>query len=73
MKILNKGTNEVFTDFGDFVLDAQKRYKLMDNLVYCDIECMLGDPESKGEYYILDECGNWAYFPSEYYEVMVSS
>ena len=36
---------------------------LNNNLVYCDIECLLKDGET---WYMLDECGNWAYLPSHY-------
>ena len=54
MKVRNKETGEVFTDTGSFVLDAQKRYKRMDNLVYCDIECTIKDPEDESQYYVLD-------------------
>jgi hypothetical protein len=70
MKVRNKETGEVFTDTGSFVLDAQKRYNRMDNLVYCDIECIIKDPEDESQYYVLDECGNWSYFPSDLYEVV---
>lgn len=72
MRIRNKGTGEIFTSLSSFALDAQKRYALMDNLVYCDVECMLKDPDPTDEtsYYVLDECGNWAYFPSDLYEVI---
>lgn len=38
---------------------------LDDRLTYCDIECLLTDGET---WYMLDECGNWAYLP-EYYRV----
>lgn len=69
-KYLNKGTNEMFSDIGDMVLDAQKRYAILQKLVYCDIECVIKNPDSPGEYYILDECGNWEYFPSNYYEII---
>ena len=68
----NKGTNEIFSDIGEMVLDAQKRYKILTNLVYCDIECVLQDPENSEEYFILDECGNWEYFPTKCYEVVHS-
>jgi hypothetical protein len=70
LRYRNKGTNEIFTDIGEMVLDAQKRYKILNNLVYCDIECVIQDPETPSEYFILDECGNWAYFPSKCYEVL---
>ena len=36
---------------------------LSDRLTYCDIECLLTDGET---WYMLDECGNWAYLPSVY-------
>lgn len=36
---------------------------LSDRLTYCDIECLITDGES---WYMLDECGNWAYLPSGY-------
>ena len=73
LRYRNKGTEEVFTDIGEMVLDAQKRYKILNDLVYCDIECVIQDPESPEEYFILDECGNWAYFPSKCYEVINDS
>lgn len=63
----NKGTNEVFQDLEDMVLDAQKRYKRCMGLTYCDIEGLL---ENAGDYYILDECGNWEYFPTDLYEII---
>jgi hypothetical protein len=66
MKITNKRTNEVFNNLQDFVLDAQKRYNLCNNLIYCDMECALKEPDGEGVY-LLDECGNWSYLPSEYY------
>jgi hypothetical protein len=70
MKVRNKETNEIFEDVGSFVLDAQKRYKRMEDLIFCDIECMLQDPEDENCYYVLDECGNWSYFPTDLYEVV---
>jgi hypothetical protein len=36
---------------------------LSDRLTYCDIECLLTDGEM---WYMLDECGNWAYLPAWY-------
>lgn len=67
MKIINKGTNEVFDNLQDFVLDAQKRYDFCKDLIYCDMECALRHPED-GTIYLLDECGNWNYFPSDHYD-----
>lgn len=69
MRITNKETGEVFTQLDRFVLDAQKRYKILTNLTYCDIEGILKG-ESEGDLYVLDECGNWEYFPSKYYEFL---
>ena len=36
---------------------------LANTLVYTDIECLLTDGET---WYMLDECGNWAYLPERY-------
>lgn len=47
----------------DLCIDAG----LSNELTYCDIECLLTDGEI---WYMLDECGNWAYLPS-YYRVDV--
>jgi hypothetical protein len=70
MKIRNKGTNVIFTDLSEFVLDAQKKYNRLNDLVYCDIECILRDPNDLETVYVLDECGNWNYFPSDLYELI---
>jgi hypothetical protein len=48
-------------DLSQLCLDAG----LSDRLTYCDIECLLTDGET---WYMLDECGNWAYLP-DYYKV----
>jgi len=47
------------TDLQQLCIDAG----LSDRLTYCDIECLLMDGET---WYMLDECGNWAYLPSVY-------
>ncbi len=47
------------TDLQQLCIDAG----LSDRLTYCDIECLLTDGET---WYVLDECGNWAYLPSVY-------
>lgn len=47
------------TDLQQLCLDAG----LSDQLTYCDIECLLTDGET---WYMLDECGNWAYLPAWY-------
>jgi len=47
----------------DLCIDAG----LSDRLTYCDIECLLTDGDT---WYMLDECGNWAYLP-DYYRVDV--
>jgi hypothetical protein len=47
------------TDLQQLCIDAG----LSDRLTYCDIECLLTDGEM---WYMLDECGNWAYLPSVY-------
>jgi len=65
----NKGTKEIFKDAGSMVLDAQKRYGICLNLVYCDIECVVKDLDGDC-WYILDECSNWDYFPHNEYEII---
>lgn len=65
----NKGTNEVFKDASSMVLDAQKRYKELMDLTYCDIECVVKEPDESC-WLILDECGNWNYFPDDQYEII---
>jgi hypothetical protein len=47
------------TDLQQLCIDAG----LSDRLTYCDIECLLTDGET---WYMLDECGNWAYLPGVY-------
>jgi len=47
------------TDLQQLCIDAG----LSDQLVYCDIECILTDGET---WYMLDECGNWAHLPAWY-------
>lgn len=69
MKIRNKQTNEIFTTLENFVLDAQNQYDRIKNLTYCDMEIMIKCPDGD-YYYLLDECGNWEYFPSDLYEVV---
>ena len=68
IRIQNKGTNEIFNQLDRFVLDAQKRYKILENLTWCDMECILKGKD--GTVYLLDECGNWAYFPDKCYEIL---
>jgi hypothetical protein len=58
--ITNTLTGEQYTtDLQQLCIDAG----LSDRLTYCDIECLLTDGET---WYMLDECGNWAYLPSVY-------
>lgn len=49
--------------WNDMCLDMQRSGAGM-NLIWCDIECILQGPE--GNWYMLDECGNWAYIPDFY-------
>ena len=58
--ITNTRTGKQYTtDLQQLCIDAG----LSDRLTYCDIECLLTDGET---WYMLDECGNWAYLPSVY-------
>jgi hypothetical protein len=45
---------------------ALKMYKAGQHIIYCDIE---GIAEIDGEFYLLDECGNWAYIDTEKYKI----
>jgi hypothetical protein len=58
--ITNTRTGKQYTtDLQQLCIDAG----LSDRLTYRDIECLLADGET---WYMLDECGNWAYLPSVY-------
>jgi hypothetical protein len=65
--ISNTRTGEQYTDAYDQHLNGLQQLcidaGLSDRLVYCDIECLLTDGET---WYMLDECGNWAYLPAWY-------
>ena len=37
---------------------------LAGQLCQCDLECLLKHPD--GTWYLLDECGRWAYLPTKY-------
>jgi len=45
---------------------ALQMYKNGQHIIYCDIE---GIAEIDGLYYLLDECGNWAYIYTEKYKI----
>lgn len=45
---------------------ALKLYKNGQHIIYCDIE---GIAEIDGTYYILDECGNWAYIDTTKFKI----
>jgi len=45
---------------------ALKMYKNGQHIIYCDIE---GIAEIDGTYYLLDECGNWAYIEPEKFKI----
>jgi hypothetical protein len=47
---------------------ALQMYKEGQHIIYCDIE---GIAEIDGTYYLLDECGNWAYIDTEKYEIKI--
>jgi len=57
------GYNPKYFGLDQLCIDAG----LSDKLVYCDIECLLTGGTI---WYMLDECGNWAYLP-DYYKVEV--
>lgn len=65
--ITNTLSGEQYTDVYDPNLNGLQQLcidaGLSDRLTYCDIECLLTDGET---WYMLDECGNWAYLPSVY-------
>jgi len=41
-------------------------YKGGQHIIYCDIE---GIAEIDGNYYLLDECGNWVYIDIKKYKI----
>ena len=45
---------------------ALKLYKAGYHIIYCDIE---GIAEIEGTFYILDECGNWAYIDMKKFKI----
>lgn len=60
LTIIDTRTGKTYTtDLQQLCIDAG----LSDRLTYCDIECLLTDGET---WYMLDECGNWAYLPACY-------
>jgi hypothetical protein len=65
--ISNTRTGEQYTNVYDPNLNGLQQLcidaGLSDRLTYCDIECLLTDGET---WYMLDECGNWAYLPAWY-------
>jgi hypothetical protein len=65
--ISNTRTGEQYTSGYDPHLNGLQQLcidaGLSDRLTYCDIECLLTDGEM---WYMLDECGNWAYLPAWY-------
>ena len=55
--------DECVGGLSDLCIDA----KIDNQVVYCDIE---GLAKIKDQWYVLDECGNWAYLP-DWYEVEI--
>ena len=69
LKVTNKESGKCWTETNEshswqpFVLDWMKHDNTI-HLVYCDMECLLKGPD--GQWYALDECGNWEYIPDWY-------
>ena len=64
LKVTNTETGQVFNgeqNLEQLCFDAE----LDKELVYCDIEGLV-QGVTDGTWYMLDECGNWAYMPSKY-------
>ena len=61
-KIIDKETKKILTQEEL----ALKLYKAGYHIVYCDIE---GIAEIEGTFYILDECGNWAYIDIKKFKI----
>ncbi|MCJ7816349.1 MAG: hypothetical protein MUP55_00695 [Candidatus Aenigmarchaeota archaeon] len=68
LKVTNTKTGEIWIDenephsFMDLALAMLKEDPSL-HLVYCDIE---GLAELRGEWVIMDECGNYEFMPSHY-------
>jgi hypothetical protein len=61
-KITRRRNGKILTEY-ELALEI---YKAGQVIIYCDIE---GIAEINGTYYILDECGNWAYIDNKIYQV----
>jgi hypothetical protein len=61
-KIIKRKTGKILTE-NELALEI---YKQGQYIIYCDIE---GIAEIDGIFYLLDECGHWAYIDTSEYKL----
>jgi len=72
LKVTNKKTGKVWIEenqnhsWTEFALELVKNHPEM-SIIYCDIESI--ERSFDGEWYILDECGNYEYIPTDEYGI----